>query len=494
MNDKLDLSLDINQIVKSVTLKKSVLALAVSLGIFGTTTPFLFKHLDKESKTLLLLSGLIGNFTASLLPRDTKDEKLKIFYEKQVTDNYANQLRHEVIRSNAVTEIREKNLLADYIDNDVKVPSFQKEFWANKFGVVQLMTSFFVGESEQQTEELPAQVNNSWLQNQPEVESVQRIEIKPDMQWIVDIAEKSCLPLAKRSNQHFKIDGGSQSGKSTFISLLIALISKMSEKIQVNLIDPKYPMTQWQLKPSFVGFDQVIDGVYAAIAELDNRKKLSMDAAKNNQPLPLFTRYLLVLDEWDTVWSNGQGYADVIDKKAALKLKGNLQRILKESAAYNMSLILVGQSPLSTDNGFSRSSLNSATRIVLGNEALKWSQDAGFPFKSVASKLSDELEEIIGTGARVALIAPNLGSVPYVEEMPHINLRELFGLEETPKVEASNQPDLTDEQKAFTLIKNWVSERTEKPSASEVWQAWQKLTNKQLNEIGLKYLMEKLGL
>jgi hypothetical protein len=491
MTEKLDLSLDINQIVKSVSLKKSVLALAISLGIFGTLTPFLFKQLDRESKSLLLLSGLIGNLTASLLPRNTKDEKLKVFYEKQVSENYANQLKHEVLRTNAVTEIREKNLLANYIDDDSKVPFFQKQYWANKFNVTSLMTSFFVDDEPQEQYQQLSEKTNDWVQNQPQIESVQKIEIKPDMQWIVDIAEKSCLHLGKRSNQHFKIDGGSQSGKSTFISLLIALISKKSEKIQINLIDPKYPMTQWQLKPSFVGFDQVVDGINTAIAELDNRKKMSMNAAKNNQALPEFTRYLVIVDEWDTIWSNGQGYADVIDKKTAMKLKGNLQRILKESAAYNMSLILVGQSPLSTDNGFSRSSLNSATRIVLGNEALKWSQDAGFPFKSIAGRLSNELEEIISSGARVALIAPNLGSSPYVKEIPHIDLQELFGKNEVPKVQ---DEALTDTQKAFKVIQDWVGKRENTPTAIEVLEVWEKLTGEKLNENGLKYLMEKLGI
>lgn len=492
--EKLDLTIDIQQVVKSVTLKKTVLSLAVSLGIFGTLTPLLFKQLDRESKTLFLLAGMIGNATASLLPRDTKDEKIKAFHEKISLENYRKQLGHEAFRINAVTEVRERNLLADFVDNDAKIPAFQKAFWANKFGVMPLITSFFIERGEPVQEALPEQPN-AWQGTQPKIESVQRIEVKPGIEWIIDIAEKSTLPMEKRSNQHFKIDGGSQSGKSTFISLLIALISKMEGRMQVNLVDPKYPKTQWMIEPSFIGYEQVNDGIVAAISELNNRKKLCLEAAKSKQEQPNFTRYLLIIDEWDNIWSNGQGYAGLIDKKLALKIKGDLQRIFKESAAYNMSLILVGQSPLATDNGFSRSSLNSTTRIVLGNEALKWAQDPGFPFKGKAQALATELEDAIDNGDRVAMIAPNLGSAPYVKSIPQINLKELFDTKySSPDSTSDETQELSHEQKAFLAIQQWAQDRQNKPTSTEVLEAWEKLTGKRLHEDGLRYLMEKLGL
>ncbi len=493
MNEHLDLTIDINQVRKSVGLKKTVLTVAVALGIIGTVTPLLFKNLDRESKTLLLFSGLIGNVTACLLPRQTRDEKLQQTYEKIATENYKQQLQHEVVRVNAITEVREKNLLANFIDNEAKVPEFQKQHWANKFGVVPLITSFFVDDETEPPQALPA---DSWQTAQPEIESVQRIEVKPGMEWIVDIAEKACLPLDKRSHQHLKIDGGSQSGKSTLVSLLIALISRMEGKTQINLVDPKYPKTQWLIEPSFIGYEQVDDGINAAIAELEHRKKLCLQAAKNKQEQPTFTRYLLIVDEWDNIWGNGLGYANVIDKKLAGKIKGNLQRIFKEAAAYNLSLILIGQSPLATDNGFSRSSFNSATRIVLGNEALKWVQDTGFPFKGKAQSLATELEEHIDAGGRVAMIAPNLGSAPFIQPIPQINLAEVLG-RTTPPAQPQDAPEtapLSPEQKAFTAIRDWVAERETPPTAQEVYAAWEKLTGKQLHEEGLKYLMEKLGL
>jgi hypothetical protein len=125
MNEQLDLSVDINQVRKSVGLKKMVLTAAIALGIMGTATPLLFKNLDRESKTLLLFSGLIGNLTACLLPKNTRDEKLQSAYEKIATENYKTQLKHEVARINAITQIREKNILANYIDNENNVPWFQ---------------------------------------------------------------------------------------------------------------------------------------------------------------------------------------------------------------------------------------------------------------------------------------------------------------------------------------------------------------------------------
>jgi hypothetical protein len=497
MNEQLDLSVDITQVRKSVGLKKTVLTAAITLGVLGTVTPLLFKNLDRESKTLFLFSGLIGNVTACLLPKNTRDEKLQSTYESIAAENYKAQLKHEVVRANALTEVREKNLLANFIDNETQVPGFQKAHWARKFGVTELITSFFVeSETQPQQEYLPAE---SWQNTQPEIESVQKVVVTPGMEWIVDIAEKACLPLDKRSHQHIKIDGGSQSGKSTLVSLIIALISRMEGKLQINLVDPKYPKTQWMIEPSFVGYEQVSDGIDAAIAELENRKNLCLQAAKNKQEQPTFTRYLLIVDEWDNVWGNGKGYANVIPKKEAERIKGNLQRIFKEAAAYNLSLILIGQSPLATDNGFSRSSFNSATRIVLGNEALKWVQDPGFPFKGKAQALADELEEFIGNGDRVAMIAPNLGSAPFIEPIPLINLAEVLGKPPQPKPEPepdnnTQNTELTKDQQVYLVMKDWIVNREIPPTADEVAATWEKLTGKRIQGEALRFLMEKFGL
>jgi hypothetical protein len=342
---------------------------------------------------------------------------------------------------------------------------------------------------------------NAWLGNQTDIESVTYSEPEPGFDWIFDIVQNSCKPLDKRSNQHFKVDGGSQSGKSTFVSLLIALIGKLSGEIAINLVDPKYPMTQWMIQPSFIGYEQVNNGVDAAIQELENRKTQCLQAKKNRQALPEFKRYLLIVDEWDNIWGNGTGYGDVIDVKLAKKIKGKIQRLYKEAAAYNMTVILLGQSPLTTDNGFSRSSFNSATRIVLGNEALKWVQDPGFPFKGCAQQLANELENWIGIGKRVALVVPNLGSTPYVESIPLINLDELFNDPQDEKqTDSENEfgsesnSELTDIQKVFLVLKNWVSEREIPPTALDVWKAWKELTGQQLDEEALGYLLEKLGL
>jgi energy-coupling factor transporter ATP-binding protein EcfA2 len=430
---------------------------------------------------------------------------LEVPYEKIATENYKTQLKHEVARINAITQIREKNILANYIDNENNVPWFQKLYWAKKLEISELITSFFVEkETEPQQATLPAE---SWQNTQPEIESVQKIEVTPAMGWIVEIAEKTCLPLEKRSHQHLKIDGGSQSGKSTLVSLIIALISRMEGKLQINLIDPKYPKTQWMIEPSFIGYEQVGDGIHAAIAELENRKKLCLQAAKNKQQQPTFTRYLLIVDEWDNIWGNGKGYASVISKKEAEGIKGNLQRIFKEAAAYNLSLILIGQSPLATDNGFSRSSFNSATRIVLGNEALKWVQDPGFPFKGKAQALADELEEVIGNGDRVAMIAPNLGSAPFIEPIPQINLMEVLGKPQPPQ-QPPQQPqptpepqqpqveneEMTQEQKTYIAMRDWIANRETPPTPEEVATIWEKLTGKRLQGEALAYVMEKFGL
>lgn len=461
-----------------------------AIAIAGTFTPLMFpKYMDRESKLLTLLLGSLSasGLCVSLELGKRKDKIFQTFDESQL-QAFREECQHEIAYDRTTRTIEAQRRLADEIS---RLPSYEHDRWVAMYSLQGLVAPQAL---PQQSSSEP--IKNTWLTNQPDVESVTYSEPEPGFDWIFEIVQNSCKPLDKRSNQHFKVDGGSQSGKSTFVSLLIALISKLSGQIQLNLVDPKYPMTQWQIQPSFIGYEQVANGIEAAIQELDDRKKQCLAAKKGRQPLPDFKRYLLIVDEWDSIWGNGKGYADVIDRKQAEKIKGNLQRILKESAAYNMSLILVGQSPLSTDNGFSRSSLNSATRIVLGNEALKWVQDPGFPFKSIAQQLSNELENWIGIGKRVALVVPNLGSAPYVEPIPLINLEELFAesMTDTETAQTEETTELTAEQKAFFVLKNWVDERKEKPTPSEVWQAWEKLTGTQANNNMLRYLLEKLGL
>jgi hypothetical protein len=127
--------------------------------------------------------------------------------------------------------------------------------------------------------------------------------------------------------------------------------------------------------------------------------------------------------------------------------------------------------------------------------------DPGFPFKGKAQALADELEEIIGNGDRVAMIAPNLGSAPFIETIPHINLMEVLGNPpqqpqptpepQQPRVE---NEEMTQEQKTYVAMRDWIANRETPPTPEEVATVWEKLTGKRLQGEALAYVMEKFGL
>ena len=481
--EQIDLSIDPDYTRKVISFRNLLFGGLLVFGIGSTLTPLLFKHQARSAKTLSLLSGLLSCSAACLMPLEYHEKRLLRIYNKSVQDNYSNQLAHEKIRIDAIQQINETQKLADYVEKSVD--DYRLGYWANKFEIVPLISKFFIKSSEEQ-ETVPNHNRDETLafEGKPNITEAKYNEPEISNKWLLEIVAKTTLPVDKRSHQHLKIDGGSQSGKSTLVSFLIYCISYKAQEIEINLIDPKYPMSKWQFKPQFKGYEQVEKGVETAIQELESRKKQSIKCAESKQALPSFKRYLLIVDEWDSIWGNGKGYGDVIDKKIAEKIKNKLARILKESAAYNMTLILIGQSPLSMDIGFSRSSFNSATRIVLTNEALKWVNDPGFPFKNSVQALGSELEEWIAKGERVALVVPNLGSKPFVRAIPNIDLTQLFG---------QSQPKRDFEQD-FEAMKVWFNSLTQTPTAEDVKEKWNELTGMELTEQLLTYVIEKLNL
>lgn len=342
---------------------------------------------------------------------------------------------------------------------------------------------------------------------------------EPSDQWIVDIAKKCAEPdPEKRRFQHLIINGGSQSGKSTLFSKLLELIIKLtsSQGAITNLIDPKYPKTRWAIEPSFIGYENVNKGVEAAIKELDDRKKKCIDARKADKPDPVFPRYFLILDEWDSVYGEGKGYGTCISKAIAEKLLRDVKRILKEAAAYDITLVLIGQSPLSKTNGLSRSDCNSACRLLLGSQALKWLKDPDFSYET--AEYEAELQDMLSREARCCLIEPNMG-VPYVREIPRISVELLANVgketrdipdtevipesETTEPVKAQHNPTIkprdldktNDARDKWMAIANWSKGFSETPNDSAIIEKLQemgiKFSDEESKERAVKYVKER---
>lgn len=493
--EKLDLTIDIQQVIKSVTLKKTVLSLAVSLGIFGTLTPLLFKQLDRESKTLFLLAGMIGNTTACLLPRDTKDEKIKVFHEKISLENYRKQLGHEVFRINAVTEVRERNLLADFVDNDAKVPAFQKSFWANKFGVTPLVTSFFVNKETESTEQEEASTDKNMPISLPAQSLTKQLELvssetQINLDWIPGIVPQSKILV-----------GGRGAGKSRFMRFLLASYITNYPTDEWFVVDPHYegyeddfdynnPDQAWLLGiPAEQLRAKIFDNVTQGYALLMQVKATLKDRISRKLKYPKVPRIMMFMDELEAFRRdlNDEQFNELIDL---------IEVVQDEGRKFGVELTIGCHALKKERIGIDSTVLSQMTWLLLEKAATDSTTKypADFNQKSIIKEVKKVNQRKDKTKHKTLVMTTPTGDL-LVDLLPLLPLPSFsVNGEPEPSAITPTPQELTPAQKAFTAIRQWVNDRQLPPTAEEVRQAWEKLTGEQLHEQGLRYLIEKLGL
>ena len=414
-------------------------------------------------------------------------------------------LTHDVVAYQMLQEAQAKTRMAAIIQ---KFPAQQRMALASQYGLTQ-----FVSFPEMQqvqpanvvepvkTEVVSGQVFNYEYNPPPEPVAAE--------DWITSLVSKFVEPdQSKRMYAHLIVNGPTKSGKSTLTSKLLALIAQgvasHGDDCEMLLIDPKYPKTDWPLKPAFRGYEMVLTGLNEAIAKFRERKKLCIQAEEAGKDHPRFSHFVVVVDEQDSIYAEGKGHPDLGGdreerKEAAQKVHSMEVNLLKEAAAYNVSLFVVGQSPLSGATGFSRSDMQQACRIVLGNEALKWLNDKEFPFKEDVPELQAKLKYWMDKGDRVALICPNIGRA-YVEAIPYLEIAKIDNV----STSNSKPSDLiedpwkdADPGEPIATLKAWIKTLSRVPTDEELIAKFKEIMPKgtgHLNANGLKLLKEKLGL
>jgi len=470
----------------------ATLAIAASASIM---VPIAYPKMPKPISGVLLLSSVL-NFAAlsALLGASTKGEAFYAMTQAAQKESFKQRLEGAVRLDLAEREIQKDLAGLDLIERQ---PEVLQPGFLNKFGL---------GWMKQAPQPMKAAIDVSpqiqtvtaSSSNHPAAyQSVQYEEpepFAPSEHWIATISQSMAEPdPEKRRFQHLKISGGSQSGKSTLFSklleMLIHQLAAVGSSAAINLIDPKYPKTKWAIAPSFVGFEQVRAGINAAILELDNRKTACIKAARSDVDQPTFSRYIVVIDEWDSIWGNGKGYGSVIDKDTAENIRNDVLRLLKESAAYDMTAVVIGQSPLSSATGFTRSDLNSACHLVLGVEALKWAQDPGFPFKGQSADLQEYLSALIDADYRCALIVPNMSS-PFVEAIPRLTITSLQA--QTVQAEEEDFWESPVDGDPLLALKGWYQSQDPRPSDVQLAAEFKRLIGRDCNDRGIEYLKSLL--
>jgi len=349
------------------------------------------------------------------------------------------------------------------------------------------------------------------------ITATRKARIDGDIQWLLQIAVELTDPiLSKRKHHHFIVHGGTQSGKSTLVSALIilasSLLAKQDTPTEINLIDPKFPETDWFIEPSYQDYSEVLDGLQHTFEQLQELKTQAKKAGVSLSDTRGF--HFVVIDEQDNIFSNGQGYPDKIDKNDVKRILNLEKALIKEGASYNFCQIVIGQSPLNTDSGFNRSIYRNVTHIVLGDTALTWCQDMSFPYKEHAQRLIGEIGKFQRAKERFGLIMPK-GGIPFVTRISP-EIRQIIDYEksktatsvedeETHSDETDSTPKLTTDPKQqvskadinlLHTIQTWYfgvfKEFGHYPNDATLAQAWSELTGETLSENGINYLRERI--
>jgi hypothetical protein len=203
--------------------------------------------------------------------------------------------------------------------------------------------------------------------------------------------------------QHYKIEGVSQSGKTTFVEYLLSLLSGEDPTTEKLLIDPKYRKAKpnWSFAPYCADIAKVPKALEDFVSEVEERQQSETDFADQ------FPK-IFVIDEWDWIYTD--------HSKEALR---NLRKLIKVGAELRCYVVLLGQSPLAKDIGLSTSDFDQMVRISIGKVALKvLNNPAHFAFSN-RDELLAKAEKLYTTGQRFALVQEH-GQNPRLEIIPKI--------------------------------------------------------------------------
>jgi hypothetical protein len=203
--------------------------------------------------------------------------------------------------------------------------------------------------------------------------------------------------------QHYKIEGVSQSGKTTFVEYLLSLISDEDPTTEKLLIDPKYRKAKpnWSFLPYCADIAKVPKALIDFVSEVEERQQSETDFADQ------FPK-IFVIDEWDWIFTD--------HGKDALR---NLRKLIKVGAELRCYVVLLGQSPLAKDTGLSTSDFDQMVRISIGKVAMKvLNNPAHFAFSN-RDELLVKAEQLYTSGQRFALIQEH-GVAPRLEIIPKI--------------------------------------------------------------------------
>lgn len=478
-------------------------------AIAGTFTPVILPNQPNPSKLIQQLWGLFasGCFTAAAYVRKQKEKD----YAAIATANHTiikEHLKGEFAYEQSKQQIESKRQLAAYVNS---LPESERERWMQAYGLhglvnlPQIQQAVIEAPSRQLSgssiptpdiadvneEAVQAIINPGVMQQLEELAAQYPRYIRIDSQWIDELCDSAALNnMSDRSNHHFMLVGGTQSGKSTLAGVIINKIAAKSQSPAIVLgSDPKDAVTRWLCKFSrrFDGMQKLSEWIRFAAEVVEQRKQEIGKLGTTNGIAEIF----FVQDEVDTCYGSGKGFPGLVDKETALALQSLWNFIAKFTGGLKCHGIFIAQSPLSESTGFSRPNLKNLCFITLGQLSsyiLGKSADFLNAKPEVIELLKQVCELLDKEGIRYALVVPTRGN-PYIAIIPTFNIEGMEQKQDKPP-EPNNTKWTGD---WYEEIKLWADQLGRQPTVAELKAVWMQLVGKELNDNGVTLLMEHLG-
>lgn len=176
-------------------------------------------------------------------------------------------------------------------------------------------------------------------------------------EWLPDILAKVI---------HLKLDGETQSGKSTCVANICSVLSCIYKDAEFISVDPKYPLSlagiapeslaSWQRIPKYPRIDNALAGLQELADTVRLRLELAGQDVAAGKPIRKFPKIVFVVDEID--WIALEYSKEAIDL---------LQVGLKVGAALNVVVVYLGQTPRCSKLKMTKDDFRNSTNISLGS-------------------------------------------------------------------------------------------------------------------------------
>jgi hypothetical protein len=216
---------------------------------------------------------------------------------------------------------------------------------------------------------------------------------------------------------HAKVDGETQSGKSTLVQNLATLFSDIHTDAEFISIDPKYPMSvvdspnlqTWRRNPAYKGIETALEGLKDMAVCVERRLELLSEDVANGCVPRTFPKKVYVIDEIDWIMSR-------YGKDAT----NALQVGLKVGAALNVVVVYLGQSPRCSKLGMTKDDFRNTTNISLAQNIPDALNTYVYDEQDRKDLLSLYYRETNSGNVYIALVMPK-GQRAFLGQMPKPN-------------------------------------------------------------------------